>query len=295
MAGCSDSADESSNNLNDTFADIDVDVSETTGAILGVVVDESIRPVVDALVELKLPDSAKEARTDKEGRFSFSKVPAGSYFLEISKLAYKSAQVTVDVEAGKKNPPFTKVMLERLFSKDPFTEVEKFTGFLVCGYSLGVSSTCANDYTRIISQCNGGCAPQLAGIAGDRREYITDIGGGWQTMLFEMTWEPSAAGTSNAMQVVVSFAERPGASHWYANYGSEKPLRLQLDVGEPHPTRSGDPDRISEDGQDDIFVFMNVASGGVSLNQEFEVIQTEFYYAPAPEGWSFIAGDPLPF
>ena len=51
---------------------------------------------------------------------------------------------------------------------------------------------------------------------------------------------------------------------------------------------------IAPEGQDDVFVFFNVGDG-VGVLQTFEVFQTEFYYAPAPEGWSFLAGDELPF
>ncbi len=294
LAGCSDDGGQNLDTPDDSFDDIQIDVSDTTGAILGIVVDQAIRPLKDAEVKLLLSSGTETTTTDEKGRFSFSNVPAGSHFVEVSRIAYKGAQVAVDVEAGNDSPGLVKVMLERLFSQDPFTQLEKFTGFLVCGYSAGVSSTCANDYTRIVSQCNGGCAPQLAGLAGDKREYVTGVGAGWKTLLFEITWEPSAAGTSDQMGVVVSFTERPGASHWYASEGSGEPLRLQIDAGERHPSNSGEPSMILEEGQDNIFVFMNVATG-VSVNQEFEVIQTAFYYAPAPEEWSFIAGDEPPF
>ncbi len=295
LAGCSDSGGEALDGAEEGFDDIDLKVSDTTGAVIGVVVDDAIRPLPGAKVKLLLADEAQQTETDDKGRFSFSSVPPGSYFIEVSRLAYKSAQITVEVKAGDDKPDLVKVLLERLFSQEPFTQLEKFTGFLVCGFSAGVSSTCANDYTRIVPQCNGGCAPQAAGLAGDKREYVTGVGNGWKTLIFEMSWDASASGTSERMGVVVSFTERPGASHWYASAGSDYPLRLQIDEGVPHPSGAGgDPTMILEEGQDNLFVFMNVASG-VSLNQEFEVIQTAFYHVPAPEDWSFIAGDEPPF
>jgi hypothetical protein len=34
---------------------------------------------------------------------------------------------------------------------------------------------------------------------------------------------------------------------------------------------------------------------GVAIDQSFTVYYHQFYYAPAPEGWSFLAGDGNPF
>src|SRR5688572_410097 len=65
------------------FSDLDVDATETTGVLLGVVVDETIRPIAGASVVLQGgPAGDKKATTDQEGRFAFDDLEPGTYFLQ---------------------------------------------------------------------------------------------------------------------------------------------------------------------------------------------------------------------
>ena len=48
---------------------------------------------------------------------------------------------------------------------------------------------------------------------GDQRDYLTSIGAGWQQLVIELTFEPSAQATSSAMGFVVSHPNRTGAAH----------------------------------------------------------------------------------
>lgn len=116
-----------------------------------------------------------------------------------------------------------------------------------------------------------------------------------------MTWEPTSQGTSTNMGMVVSTykPERDGA-HWFAEFEGANPLRGQIDVGEEHPTAGNvDPTEIPEEGLERMSYFVSVRpdgeTPGLALNQKFTVYLTMFHYGKPPEGWSFVAGDPLPF
>ena len=79
LAGCSEAP--AAAESDDTFDDVDVQVSETTGAILGVVVNDAIVPVAGATVRVLNTDH--EATSDEQGRFVFQGVAAGAHFLSL--------------------------------------------------------------------------------------------------------------------------------------------------------------------------------------------------------------------
>src|SRR5688572_24733399 len=131
LAGCSGGG-EGAEAADDGFDDLEVEVSATTGAIRGIVVDERITPIEGAGITLRGPNVEQTATSDAEGRFSFSTLAPGTYFLEVASLLHQSAQTTVDVVAGVAEPPITKVLLSRLFTQEPFVEQYKHDGFIQC-------------------------------------------------------------------------------------------------------------------------------------------------------------------
>lgn len=289
---------------NADFDDLDVAATATTGVAIGVVVDDAIRPIVGATVVLEGGAGGPvEQETDDQGRFAFGALQPGTYFLKVSHLQFAPAQASVDVVAGDEDPPVTRILLERLFDQDPYTEIIKFEGYLACSISFPVGTTCVNDYTRLVGGtvpgCEGGCLRDynVSQTAGNIREYVTAVTGGWQSIIFEATWQPSLEGTARGLTISVSYFTRPTASHFYAGTSMEHPLRLQVDVGKVADGQNLEPEMILPEGQDDIFVFFNDGggAGSVTVNQGFTSFQTNFYYGIPPEGWSFVAGDEPPF
>ncbi|MGB0651905.1 MAG: carboxypeptidase-like regulatory domain-containing protein [Thermoplasmatota archaeon] len=305
LAGCSD--DGGAPELADTgeAPALDVTATATTGAVRGVVVDDAIRPVADVVVTLRTPDGAQEQTTDAQGRFAFSNVIPGTHFLSAASPAHEPAQVSVQVVAGVDEPPVTKILLARLFAADPYVISIKQAGFFECSQAGAIllysSSNCVTDYTKAVTGPPGLLQP-LDNVTNQEREWHADVDAGWQTVLFEMDWEPSTSGTSGQLGIVVSTykPEREGR-HWFAEEETGKPLRLQIDVGAPHPSASGvEPAAIPPGGMQDMSYFVSVKQDNwpvpaVALEQEFDVYLNQFVYAPAPEGWSFVAGDAFPF
>ncbi len=112
-----------------------------------------------------------------------------------------------------------------------------------------------------------------------------------------MAWEASASGTADEMQITVSYEEREGAGHWFASTSMGQPYRMQVDVGTPGPENqvSNGPELIDPEGRDDLWNMIAAGDSNVAVQQDVEVFQTNFYYAPSPDGWSLIEGDANPF
>ena len=281
------------------FDDIDVAATATTGVLLGVVVDETIRPIGDATVTLTLPGGGlKNQTTDDEGRFAYDGLEPGTYFIAVTHLLHHGAQTSAEVVAGDSDPPIVRVQLTRLFDQEPFSEVLQFEGFIQCGYVLVIlSSLCVNDYTTLVVP--GGVYPQARETL-DNRGYRTAVGPGWQSMVYDLVWEPTAQATGDEMFLLVSFFNRT-ASDAYANVGGTSPVLLRIDVGVVGEGSQGIGDDEGEiippEGHPDLYAFAGVEGDLVAagFNQKFQVFQHNFYYGAPPEGWSFANGDAPPF
>lgn len=292
------------------FEDIDLEVSATTGAIRGVVVDERIVPILGATVTATGAGTEQSTETDEEGRFVFGGLEPGTYFLAATSTLHTSAQTSAEVVAGVEEPPLTRILLQRLFDQEPFVEQQKFDGFIQCNQA-GVyysSAPCVTDFTGAAGgTLNGtagctpaGCAPQLRRVLTEQRGFRTSVGPGWQTIVLEMTWQESSD-TFERMGITFSYNEtqRP-ASHWYARSDSTSPLRMEIKAGVVDETHQSEPEMIPLEGHPDLYYFVGVRQStfpvpSVAVNQAFQVFQTTFYYALPPADWSFVANDPLPF
>lgn len=307
LAGCSESPPPQSSGQNSD--DFGVAPTETTGILLGVVVDETITPIKGVKVKINLQSGTEATKeTDGEGRFAFGDLAPGDYFIQASHPQYGSAQSTATVVAGEQNPTINKIQMTRLFAQEPYMETISFEGFLACAYAIGVSSTCVNDYTRVTGErclptgecyCAGGCLrdQELAKQGGNIREYVSVIGPGWQSIIVEMTWEPTSD-LGEELGFTVSYYSRPDAVHRYGGAGGPNPVRLKLDTGVEHGSAqqgASDHTIVPENGTEELFTFFSANSGSVTVNQQFKAFQTTFYYIIPPEEWSFVNGDPPPY
>ncbi len=95
------------------------------GHLAGVVVDEGIHPIEGALVRLPYIDLQDFA--DRNGGFSFTDLPIGSYLVKASAAGYDSAEALVEIKENE----FTRVkfVLHAQPPAKPHVTVEPFTGF----------------------------------------------------------------------------------------------------------------------------------------------------------------------
>jgi hypothetical protein len=308
-AGCSGSAGDNKAGVEEdaNFDDIDVKVTKTTGVILGIVVDDRIVPVEGAEItvsgaNVKVPPTTSDA----QGRFVFQDLPEGTYFLQVKSLLHQPTQTTAEVVAGVEDPPLTRVQLVRLFTQDPYTVQIVKEGFFECTLAAPVnapwyaSAMCVDFILGPVADAY----PAARNLTTQAREWHADVGPGWQSIVVEMTWEPSAQGTSDRLGIVLStYKPTRDKAHSFANVASGNPLWLRLNVGEPHETAASvEPTMIPAEGMQNMSYFVGVRTNGLTspvaaaLNQDFTVYIHMFHNAPLlKEDWSFVKGDEPPF
>lgn len=135
LAGCASPADPAQEATPPAVEALELEATETTGVIRGIVVDEAIRPLGGAEVALR---GASEAvtTTTQEGAFGFEGLEPGTYFLKVSKLGYSDLQLSADVVAGVAEPAPVKAILPRLAGYLPYVTVRVFDGFIECTTSF---------------------------------------------------------------------------------------------------------------------------------------------------------------
>ncbi|MGB1585656.1 MAG: carboxypeptidase-like regulatory domain-containing protein [Thermoplasmatota archaeon] len=306
LAGCADELPQEA--TDDLTFDDDLSATDTTGVIRGVVVNDAIEPVAGATVLITGLEITDE--TDEQGRFTFSNLEPGTYFLDVTKDLHTAVQANVEVQAGIDAPPVLKVQLNRLYSGDPYLVTMAMDGFFTCsqagtivwGYS---SSPCHSiGWGTNIDLCDdyGACLDQ-------ERVFHVDLDAGWQSIIYEMDWEATAQGTSERMGMSVStYHPERNKNHWFASVSSEPPMYFAVATGEMHPTSQegdGPAGPIPADGMTDMSMYMSVREPdpctgvvycpGFAIDQKFQAWHSQFYYQPAPEGWSFRNGDTSPF
>ena len=302
VAGCSGDPRGEPTPMTD-FSDLEGQVTATTGILRGVVVDERIIPVVGADVGLSGGQTPNQT-TDDQGRFLFSGLEPGTYFVQVRSKLHTSQQTSAEVIAGEAEPKIVRILVERLFKQDPYVVQVVREGFFQCsqaGAGLYASSNCVYDPYRWAFGPGGSPTQPVDNVTTQQREWHSDVGAGWQSLVFEMEWTPTSQGTSANMGIIVSTykPERDGAHH-FARLIGPSPLRGQIDVGVEHETASGvDPTTIPPEGLVNMSYFVSVQQGdlgpGLAINQQFKLYLTMFHYGTPPEGWSIVNGDPLPF
>lgn len=297
----------------------EIEVTETTGGIRGVVVDDAIRPIKGATVEVLGTD--KSMVTDDTGLFAFSGLNAGTYFVKASQALYDQAQQSVEVVAGVADPVPVKFLLTRVILANPYMTTEKFDGFIACsaGHAeVGYSEECGEGVGSPADSCfiinhPPSCVPnpvmpgeRIGGQDNNHVQYdFTIENHEVKTIVVELSWKP----TSEAGQELLTYV----STNWlcdpfcggnvFVDAGGPSPLILRAD----NATLEG---MIAEGTMNTtapitVFTWANpYASDPVThtapmatvvLNQGYQLFVSKSYYLPLPEAWSFVQGSPNPF
>ena len=277
LAGCAEDSG-SDDGPEQTAVDDELKATDDTGVIRGVVVDETVTPVVGATVKLLGPGLSTTSTED--GSFGFSELDPGTYFMEVSKPGYDSVQSSAEVVAGVDRPGILRVLMTRNETSTPYVSISQFNGNLRCGIaSPAVSFGCSvvRGTEDLVGEYNG-----------EVKEF--DVIPDW--IQVEMFWESTQpAGESlyvgirhccdNEQLGPTAGSRGPSPQTVWAN----KTALLEHDDG-----------AVVEDGVE-LSAFPaglealqeNGVRAGVILDQKFEWFVIQFFNFTPDEGWTFIA------
>lgn len=128
LAGCAASPEPGS-----SFAEPGTFHDDETGAVRGIVTDDQLAPIVDALVTL----GTLETRSDLAGAFAFSFVKPGRHLLMVAAVGFESMEREADVTAGA--PVELRIQLRALPSVVPYYASFTASGVIACAWGLAVN------------------------------------------------------------------------------------------------------------------------------------------------------------
>jgi hypothetical protein len=261
-------------------APVDVVLGAGRAVFAGVVVDEAIRPVAGAVVDVT--DSGLEATTDEGGEFLLP-VPIGDHLVEVRHASFAPVQQAISVpETGLRG--FT-LRLSLSASEAPYHVVTKYDGFVTC--SLGISLIFSEECGEGVGTPAGRVGKQANNaIRYDFQAESPSL----KTVVVEQVWEPTSdAGREMLVVFATNWTCEPACGGDGVGEGSMQgpsPLLLRADEADLAP-HLADPATV--------FTTYTLARNDISqvnvlLNQGFQLFVTQFYREAAPEGYSFVAG-----
>ena len=131
VAGCADSGTKAQPAPTSSNA-APATVTADTGGIDGSVVDEELMPI--AGVDVAILKSNLTAKTDAQGKFSFSQLEPGSYDIVAQKLGYETSSRKADVVAGEITN--VKIALSAFAIIESYAEPLIMNGYIVLSNAL---------------------------------------------------------------------------------------------------------------------------------------------------------------
>lgn len=269
-----------------------LDVTDSTGGIRGIVVDQSVVPVEGATVTLAGGQTTKSGST---GLFNFTGLAPGDYFLSVTKLGYLGVQASANVVAGVSDPPIVKVLLERVSTLAPYVDFYKLDGFYECGFALPfITDSCDFLWRTGYDGFNEttGTPPPLIPRSPTRfanTQYI-DVGTDTFTIIQEGYWEDESV--TNFWIMVDSTPIDNGcdcSEDTYLSTEGNQPLLGRLDLVDDKG-ESSEPSGLTVVARG----FLPFGDPQYALNFQFTLITTLFHNIPAPDGWTFETKDQFP-
>lgn len=284
------------------------------GVLAGLVVDDAIRPVAGAAIDVTGQGVSVNATTDRLGQFRLEGLPPGAYLVRASKEFYASHEQAVIVETGAMEPELVRFQLVFEASSIPYATVYKYEGFHECGLNFVRLCSNINIATWIVVCGSTGGAVCLGNVTGDRSLFFVNIDGTPSFIQAELVWEPTAD-VGRALAFVIGGGNESELNSGFAsgyNYTEgEAPLMLRItnhegenswcyqNVDDCEVPETLNYTRIGSErtllGQVDAGPTQEVGGCGIitpcelgaSVQQKFTMFTTVFYGYEPPDAWRF--------
>lgn len=288
LAGCSEEpvgADEEP-----IFDDIELDATDDTGVIRGVVIDATITPIQGATI--RIASLELETTSNANGAFGFSGLDPGTYFMEASRIGYNTIQQSVEVVAGVDEPAVTKFLLEADPSQLPFVMVFQWDGFIQCSFSFIAAcaiggSTVGDEFSTTFELDRPGVTYLQSEAIWETTQAVSPNLQLWQQAAGEggCTFDAQNAPSPNVINTTFGDYNVHGDEDCFRTLGNTTNLYLRMFSGSIDgtfpPTANGCYPPIPG-------VIGSLCMGvGATLQQSFTVYNHVFYGFKPVDGWQF--------
>ena len=282
LAGCSGGEEPPADELTPAdFEELELQATETKGLVRGVVVDDAIRPIAGAQIDLRGGETTKSTESSADGLFGFDGLDPGTYFLQVSRLGFKTTQVSAEVVAGVAEPPITRVLLVADLSfVAPYYEQYIFEGFMECS----AGGAAGGGYVYL-----NACSASNEAFPNDKTFESYVLGGYPAWVQSEMIWESTqAVSTSMAHNFAYPSA---GATDGWQDQSAEgpSPLLNTMDNVTAKEYLEGEEFEEGDNLTLSMRIFTRATDGtgpALTFQQRFTVYTTVFYGYLPPEGWT---------
>ncbi len=279
LAGCADAPEP-------VLDDPEIVVTETTGGVRGVIVDDSITPLAGVTVMIS---SGATVTTDETGTFVFSKLDPQTYFILVSKIGYQEVQSSFVVNAGKVTEG-VRVQLARLPGVDPSFIPTTFDGFYECGYAIWVQTDSCDWVIRTAH--DGGVPLVPRGVQNNINTAYYDLDGAATSIIQEGFFDDDVTSTfwfmisSTPIDNFCDCSDTDYLSHegteGYSYGRLDRDVTAWPPLDQPYAVRGFLP---FQDGVTDVDYAFNV---------QFQIITTTFLNWVPAEGWNYADRDSYP-
>ena len=300
VAGCSGGGDNASDLGQEADGGEDLKVPAGKGAFRGLVVDDALRPIAQAAVDVTGNGIALNLSSDEGGAFAFIADP-GVYLVRASKTGYSALQQAVSVTRDGQKPVYFQLPVES--SLAPYWTQHKAMAFLEC--SAGGAAVCGAPEIAwcIATAMLGQPCPELREDATIYfiDEFFTGAGRIPHHVQVEGVWDATQP-AAEALNVAIGSAS---AEEWqngttgpfFGNHDGQSPMVARFNLTELNETSVG----VERGIWVGLYSGSNVPLGdpaqtftGAAVNQRVDLYITAFYgYTPDAE-WVFVENGSVP-
>lgn len=238
------------------------------GAIEGVVKDEELQPLSGITIALR--ELGASAKTDDNGSFGFTAVPAGDHTLDAAALGFEAHAKKVTVLAGETAQ--LEIVLNRIVVVESYNETIILTGKITCG-AVAVPWCGATQDVDAPSPTN------------DRYAWgfeVPEVFPAYE--IYEMVWVSTVPGTGEklALLYVTTDAEDPLGIHTIFSSEAASPVRGEASQSALMSAHAAYPDSALSLG-------VYPAIDGAVVDQSFTIYKTTFWGDEPAEGWTYLS------
>jgi hypothetical protein len=247
-----------------------------TGLVRGIVVDDAIRPLEGASIEI---EGGPTVKSNERGAFLIDKLAPGAHFLSVSLPGYATARQGFTVEAGVADPTPLRILLAAQQGARSYVQDFQFNGFIECSVTAVAVGFAA-----------------CSGVGNDKFTTTHELDGVPTFVQSEVVWRSTQA---LGAELSVMYSWDGGCDPFLCDHANSGTSPLLLAANQTII------DEMKVGSENDLMIRVfnsgltvtdeGVPGGGVgfTFQQEFTVYTHVFYNMEPREGWRFTAdGDP---